>query len=98
MAKLVVRVKEVRGECPVHSLGDEIVIDGPEIDLKRTDRICIHALSPILHYAVALREGIDPEKLGLSKKSGKAYIHCPDPGEPYTRGGEVIFEIERIED
>ena len=98
MAKLVIRVKEIKGECPVHSLGDEIVIEGPEIDMKRTDKICIHALSPILHYAVALREGIDPEILGLSKKGHKAYIHCPDPGEPYTHGGEVIFEIERVED
>lgn len=98
MAQLIIRVKEIRGKCPVHSLGDEIVIDGPEIDLKRTDKICIHALSPILHYAVALREGIDPGKLGLSKKSDFAYIHCPDPGEPYTHGGEVVFEIERVAD
>ena len=98
MAKLIIRVKEIKGECAVHSLGDRMVIDGPEIDLKNTDKICIHALTPILHYAVALREGIDPEKLGLVKKGNKAYIHCPDPGEPYTDGGEVVFEIERVKE
>jgi uncharacterized repeat protein (TIGR04076 family) len=98
MTKLVIRVKEIKGECAVHSKGDRIVIDGAEIDLEKTDRICIHALAPILHYAVALREGIDPEKLGLTKKGKLAYIHCPDPGKPYTDGGEVIFEVERVED
>lgn len=98
MTKLVLRVKEIKGKCAVHSLGDRIVINGPEIDLKNTDRICIHALAPILHYAVALREGIEPEKLGLAKEGNKAYIHCPDPGEHYTDGGEVVFEVERIEE
>lgn len=98
MTKLMIRVKEIKGECAVHSLGDRIQIHGPEIDLKNTDKICIHALAPILHYAVALREGIDPEKLGLAKKGKKTYIHCPDPGEPYTNGGRVVFEVERIED
>jgi len=98
MARLVIRVKEIRGECPVHSTGDEIVIHGPEMDLKSTHKVCIHALSPILHYAVALREGVEPVNLGLAKEGNKAYIHCPDPGEPYTRGGEVVFEIERVED
>jgi uncharacterized repeat protein (TIGR04076 family) len=98
MAKLIIKVVEIKGECDVHSPGDEIIIDGPEIDLKKTDRICIHALAPILHYAVALREGISCEKLGLTKKGNKAYIRCPDPGEPYTDGGEVIFEVTMVEE
>jgi uncharacterized repeat protein (TIGR04076 family) len=98
MAGLVIRVREIRGHCPVHSPGDEIIIAGPRIDLEKTHNICIHALSPILHYAVALREGVDPERLGLTKKGKMAYIHCPDPGESHNRGGEVIFEIERTED
>jgi uncharacterized repeat protein (TIGR04076 family) len=98
MTKLIIKVVEIKGKCDVHSLGDEIVIDGPEIDLKKTDKICIHALAPILHYAVALREKVDPVKLGLTKIGNKAYIHCPDPGEPFTSGGEVIFEIVRLED
>jgi len=98
MTKLVIKVKEIKGKCVVHSLGDRIVINGPEIDLKNTNKICIHALTPILHYAVSLREGVDPEKLGLTKEGDKAYIHCPDPGKPYTNGGEVIFEVQRQED
>jgi uncharacterized repeat protein (TIGR04076 family) len=89
----VITVKEISGECAVHNVGDRIVIAGPEIDLAETDSVCIHALAPILHYAVAIREGADPEKLGLAKEGDKAYIHCPDPGPPYTNGGRVVFEM-----
>lgn len=73
--------------------GEKIVLEGAEINLKETDKACIHALASLLHYAVALREGIDPIKLGLARKGNKAYIQCVDPGEPYTNGGTVIFEV-----
>jgi len=89
---LIIEVSEIKGKCPVHKVGDKIVIDGPEIVLEETDAICIHALAPLLHYAVALRDGADPRKLGLSKEEDVAYIQCVDPGEPYTEGGTVIFK------
>jgi len=40
-----------------------------------------------------------PVKLGLTtpKDGEHAYMQCVDPGEPYTEGGTVIFEIRRIE-
>jgi uncharacterized repeat protein (TIGR04076 family) len=91
--ELYVKAVEIRGFCPVFKGNERIVISGPEIDLDRTDRICIHALAPIMHFAVALREGVPPEKLGLAKKGDKAYVQCPDPADPYTYGGTVIFEI-----
>jgi len=94
MKGIVFEVVEIRGRCPVYKKGDKIVIRGPEIDLKRTDALCIHALESILHYAVALREGVDPVKLGLSKDKNYAYIQCLDPGEPYTEGGTVIFRCK----
>jgi len=74
MTKLIIEVSEIRGKCPVYKKGDKIVIDGPEIVLEKTDAICIHALAPLLHYVVALREGVDPRKLGLSKEEDVAYI------------------------
>ncbi|PIV70448.1 MAG: TIGR04076 family protein [Euryarchaeota archaeon CG01_land_8_20_14_3_00_38_12] len=95
--KLVISVKKIKGRCPVYKVGDKMVIDGPGFDLKNTDKICIHALPSILHYAVALREGADPRKLGLSFNKDKAYVQCPDPGKPYTDGGTVVFEIKRNE-
>jgi len=94
---LEIEVCEVKGFCPVHKVGDKIVIDGAELVLERTDAVCVHALSSLLHYVVALDEKADPRKLGLSKEKEKAYIQCVDPGEPYTSGGTVIFKCRRIE-
>jgi uncharacterized repeat protein (TIGR04076 family) len=95
---LEIEVVEVRGKCPVHRVGDKIVIDGASIVLDETDALCIHALSVILHYAVALDEGADPVKLGLTKPEDKenAYVQCVDPWKPYTEGGTVIFRIKRM--
>jgi uncharacterized repeat protein (TIGR04076 family) len=86
---------EIRGKCPVFKKGDRIIMDPPRIILKETDAICIHALPSLLHYAIALNEGIDPRKLGLSKDKRYAYIQCVDPCEPYTTGGTVIFRCCR---
>lgn len=94
---LEIEVCEVKGYCPVHKVGDKIVIDGAELVLERTDAVCVHALSSLLHYVVALDEKADPRKLGLSKEKEKAYIQCVDPGEPYTSGGTVIFKCRRID-
>jgi len=86
----------VNGYCPVFKVGDKIVVDGPNLILKETDAVCIHALAPLLHYIVALDRGVDPRVLGLSKTPDEAYIQCVDPGRPYTDGGTVIFRCRRI--
>ena len=75
-----------------------MTIHGAEIVMAETDAICIHALSTLLHYVVALDEGADPIKLGLSKDREHAYMQCVDPGEPYTEGGTVIFDAYKIAD
>ncbi len=95
---LEIEVCEVRGKCPVYRVGDKIVVDDPEIVLGRTDALCTHALSSLLHYTVALEHGADPLALGLTKPEDKehAYIQCVDPGAPYTDGGTVVFKIKRI--
>ncbi|MBS3816520.1 MAG: TIGR04076 family protein [Candidatus Thermoplasmatota archaeon] len=92
---LEIVVDEIRGDCPVHDEGDKIFVDGPEIDLDRTDAVCTHALQTILHYTTALENGVSPVKLGLSKKDeGTAYLQCVDPGKEYTDGGTAIFRCE----
>ena len=96
---LEIEVCEIKGKCPVHKVGDKLVIDGPRIMLEKTDAVCVHALSTLLHYVVALEEGADPVKLGLTKPEEKecAYMQCVDPGEPFTHGGTVIFRCRRVE-
>jgi len=96
---LKIEVCEIRGHCPVYEVGDRIVVDGPKIVLERTDALCVHALSTLLHYVVALDHGVSPVKLGLTKLEDKehAYMQCVDPYEPYTNGGTVIFKCQKIQ-
>lgn len=95
---LQVKVCQIKGYCPVYKVGDKMTIDGAKILLDKTDAICVHALSTLLHYVVVLDEGADPVKLGLSKDKEHAYMQCVDPGKPYTEGGTVIFDCYRIGD
>ena len=94
--KLILTVKEIRGKCPVHELGDKIVVESPEIVTAETDALCIHALGSMLSMLVPLARGVSFKALGLSVKEGNVgYIQCLDPGPPYTLGGTVIFEVRR---
>ncbi|MFX1295299.1 MAG: TIGR04076 family protein [Promethearchaeota archaeon] len=93
--RLEILVKKIRGICPVYKLGDKMVIEGPSIKLDETNAICVHAFSCLSTFLGALRGGVDPKVLGLAKESGDtAYYQCLDPGEPYTAGGTVLFEIK----
>lgn len=94
--RLVIAVKEIRGRCPVFSVGDEIAIESPEIIPEKTDALCIHALGSMLSMIIALSRGASFKELGLAKEEGDiGYVQCLDPGPPYTPGGTVIFEIRR---
>jgi uncharacterized repeat protein (TIGR04076 family) len=95
---LEITVHEIRGICPVHSVGDRIITDGPNIVLAKTDALCTHALSTLLHYTTILEHTWCPVALGLttSEDPGHAYMQCVDPGPPYTEGGTVIFRCRKI--
>jgi len=90
-------VHEIKGVCPVYKKGDKITIDDPEIILDKTDALCTHALSTILHYTTILQHSWCPVKLGLTteKDEEHAYMQCVDPGKPYTDGGTVIFRCRK---
>jgi uncharacterized repeat protein (TIGR04076 family) len=95
---LEIIVHEIRGKCPVYKVGDKIIIDNPEIVLDKTDALCAHALSTLLHYTLILEHDWCPLKLGLTtdEDAENAYMQCVDPGEPYTNGGTVIFKCRKI--
>lgn len=96
MQKLIIRVKEIKGNCPVYEEGDCIVLDeGYRINLKETDNLCMHSLSSIMPYYVALYRGVEPKRLGLAQDGKKAFLQCLDPCD-YTGGGTVIFELEKV--
>ncbi|MEM2912028.1 MAG: TIGR04076 family protein [Candidatus Bathyarchaeia archaeon] len=94
--RLTIYVKEIRGRCPVFKVGDKIVVESPKIVVEETDNLCIHAFGSILSMIAPLSHGASFKKLGLTKEEGeKGYFQCLDPGEPYTPGGTVLFEIRR---
>jgi len=89
MSDLRVKVKEIKGNCPVYKKGDSFsILDGYK--LKADKPICMHSLASLMPYYVGLSKGISSEELGLGKE--KARVQCLDPCS-YTGGGTVIFEI-----
>ena len=96
---LQINVCQIKGNCPVYKVGDKIVVDDPRILLDRTDALCTHALSTLLHYVTVLEHDWCPVKLGLTTAEDPehAYMQCVDPGEPYTEGGTVTFQCCRVE-
>ncbi len=92
---LVVRVKEIKGHCPVYKEGDSFRLeDGYR--LVSDIPLCMHSLAALLPHYNALRVS-PPEEWGLAGKAdkSKAYVQCLD-AMSYTDGGTVVFEISRV--
>jgi len=92
---LIIRVKEIKGHCPVYKVGDSFKLeDGYR--LVSNIPLCMHSLASLLPYYNALRVS-EPDRWGLTGKEGKtkAYLQCLDPLS-YTDGGTVIFEVSRV--
>lgn len=96
MDRLIIIVKEIKGNCPVYKVGNKIVLDdGYRVNCKESCDLCMHSLSSILPYYVALFHEVDPIQLRLTKDGRKAYVQCLDPCN-YTGGGTVVFEMEKV--
>ena len=89
LRKITVTVKDIRGICGAGlKPGDKFVIEGSNLILKESDKVCPTALVSIYPMIFAMKFGVDPKFLGGE------YAQCLDPGPPYTCGGTVIFEIK----
>ena len=65
---LRIKVIEVIDFCPVYKEGDLFLLEkGFILDPVNSYRICMHSLSLLLPYHVALSHGISPFSIGLSK-------------------------------
>jgi uncharacterized repeat protein (TIGR04076 family) len=93
---LIVRVKEIKGHCPVHKVGDTFKLESG-FRLLTQIPVCMHSLASLLPHYNALRVAA-PSQWGAagSADASKAYVQCMDPFE-YTGNGTVVFEIERVE-
>ena len=97
--RLVYTVDRILGTCPVHQLGDRIVVEEPELIVEHTDRICTTALAMLLSMTNTLAREVNPPDWVSSRVH---YFCCPDAGgvDPsYGGNGTVIFKLvkERIE-
>ena len=93
--RVVVRVKEVRGRCAIgYQPGDTIVVE--RFYIREAGKgVCLHALAAMLTLPAPLLKGVSATALGIGKEEDTGYAQCPDPGEPYTCGGTVIFELRK---
>jgi uncharacterized repeat protein (TIGR04076 family) len=94
MTDLIITAKEVRGHCAAAiKVGDKIVLRGATISLTESDRVCGFAFANIYPVIFAARLGKDLKDLGLDER----VVQCIDPGQPYSEGGTVLFEIKALE-
>ena len=93
---LIVRVKEIRGNCPVYKTNDTFTLK-EGYKLVSNIPLCMHSLAALIPHYNALKIS-SPEIWGLAGKNDKtkAYVQCLD-ARPYTDGGTAIFEISKIE-
>jgi uncharacterized repeat protein (TIGR04076 family) len=96
--KLILKVVEIKGKCPVYEIGNKITLrEGYILDPEETDIVCMHSLASVLPYYVALAKGVEAKEIGLSRRDSKeAYVQCLDPCE-ITGGGTVRLEISRVQ-
>ena len=97
---LEITVHEIKGLNPVCKKEDKITIDSPQIILDKTDALCTHALSSILHYSTVLEYDWCPVKRGLTTIEDKdcAYLQFTDTKEPYIKEGTVICKYKKLRD
>jgi len=91
--RLVYTVDRILGTCPVHQLGDRIVVEEPELIVEHTDRICTTALAMLLSMTNTLAREVNPPDWVSSRVH---YFCCPDAGgvDPsYGGNGTVIFKL-----
>jgi uncharacterized repeat protein (TIGR04076 family) len=93
--RIVVTVEKIKGCCPIYKIGDKITIEEFYINSQNSQNICIHAFSAMSTLLSAFLHNCSATKLGIGSEENTGYIRCPDPGPPCTRGGNVLFKLEK---
>ena len=83
--KIEVTVKEIKGDCDMHKVGDKIEIIGDEV-VK--GRICTTAMHAIYPFIFAIQDGVSG--FPWLEEDDICTAYCPDPY------GLALFEMKRI--
>jgi|AAFY01.1.fsa_nt_gi uncharacterized repeat protein (TIGR04076 family) len=87
---LLVRVREIRGRCDNHVVGDCFRVDGGRLSFPGSNKhVCLYALASILPLIPAKQRNIIEKNDWLPRTR---LVQCPDPN------GVVIWEIEELEE
>jgi uncharacterized repeat protein (TIGR04076 family) len=91
--RVIVTVREVKGHCGIHKVGDSFVVDeGQILSLDTAKSLCVLALASLIPLFPALSKDL-PKDDWMSAET--QYLQCNDPGPKYGGGGTVIFEVKR---
>lgn len=93
--RVIIKVKEVRGHCPIYKPGNCIVLEWFYIKCDESKDVCLHAICAMSTLLSAFMHGVSAKELGIGSRDDVGYLQCPDPGSPYTCGGTVVFELRR---
>ena len=76
MYRVVLEVKEVKGECAAgYKVGDKLVIEEPSIISSESSNVCLYALGALLPYLTALYRDT-PQEDWINQIEE---LQCPDP-------------------
>ena len=82
---LLIRIKEIRGKCEIHKVGDCFCVEDGTISFPEPNKhLCMYALASLLPLLPAKERKIDEPDDWLPEVRE---IQCPDPK------GVVIWEI-----
>jgi uncharacterized repeat protein (TIGR04076 family) len=94
--RVKVIVENLDGVCPLYKPGQTVCeLNCWYFDKKKMMNLCGHALLSMMSALVPFSRGISAKEMGFGKEDDVAFVQCPDPGEPYTCGGTVVFRLER---
>jgi uncharacterized repeat protein (TIGR04076 family) len=93
--QIILTVEKIQGYCPLYKTGDKILIEQFYINTKNSQNICIHAFAAMSTLLSAFLHGASATELGIGSRENIGYVQCPDPGPPCTKGGTVLFKLER---
>ena len=80
---LIIRVKEIRGRCPVYQVGDQFKLEEGYRLLTKIP-LCMHSLASLLPHYNALQVS-EPERWGLAGKEDKTKAYGDNENQCFGR-------------
>ena len=87
--RVVAKIDEIIGACPVYRGGEMIVFEGMEVKKEETDAMCIPLMGTLID-GVKWRQHLGMEASGIGWDYSKERQMCPRCGPPQGEGFVII--------